>query len=47
MIPTSNRSGVPFRIVTLENTDTWRIAAMKTRTADFAQSNSTSGPPAS
>ncbi len=30
MIPTRRRSGVPLRIVTVEKTETWRIAATKT-----------------
>ena len=42
MIVTSSRSGVPFRIVTVEKTDTWRIAARKTSTAALAQSRITS-----
>ena len=47
MIPTSSRSGVPFRIVTLEKIETWRIAATKTSAADFAASISTTSPRAS
>ena len=41
MIVTSRRSGVPFRIVTSEKTETWRIAARKTSAPDFAQSRIT------
>ena len=47
MIPTSSRSGVPFRIVTVAKTETWRIAATKTSAKAFTQSRTTTSPPAS
>jgi hypothetical protein len=41
MIVTRRTSGVPCRIETLENTDTWRIAATKATPAAFTESRST------